>query len=220
MAQNIENSLYKFGSGSASVTNQRHSKVFLTAVGLELWLQKQHMLGTLKLKLRVDNINDCMSFIIIALPSQQNITFVMFTVISELITYTGIYQAFISSELYVQSSAILSVLYGQLLCKSVLNVDSYTFFEYANMHIIFDSAHGTGTAAVRLCTERYPQHRLLNPQMFCAIHHHIRETGTVHPCMSMVDWQTLEDGEVHEQLCGRTHSETCKGELLYQRSLN
>jgi hypothetical protein len=74
------------------------------------------------------------------------------------------HQAFISSELYIHSSAAISM--SQLLWSSVLKMDNYTFQEYANMHLILGEAHGNGVAAVWLYAERYPQHRLLNPHTF------------------------------------------------------
>jgi hypothetical protein len=60
------------------------------------------------------------------------------------------HQALISSKVYVQPGAVLSVSY--LLFKSVLKMVNYTLWEYADMHLILGEACGNGAAAVRWYT--------------------------------------------------------------------
>jgi hypothetical protein len=69
------------------------------------------------------------------------------------------YQASISSELYIQSHAVLLV--SQLLCKSVFKTDNYILQEYANSHLIFSEAHGNGAAAVTYPECRHFSHQRL-----------------------------------------------------------
>jgi hypothetical protein len=111
-------------------------------------------------------------------------TVVMFTVtVSWPCILTSMwYQAFISSELYIQSHAVLSV--SQLLCKTVLKMANYMFWEY----LILNKAHDNGAAAVS-----YPQWRLPKPWMFHTTDYSIKETGTVRT-------STVYDGKVQEQL--------------------
>jgi hypothetical protein len=73
------------------------------------------------------------------------------------------HHTFISSELYVQSSAALPVSY--FLCNSVLEMDNYTFLEYADMHVILCEARDS--AAVEGCVRR-ALHKV-NPRAFHAI---------------------------------------------------
>jgi hypothetical protein len=133
------------------------------------------MLGTLLKEIGAySGWYELLSFITTTFPVQrQN----MLTVIVSWVHTLAWQSAFISSELYVLSHAVLSVF--QLLCKSVLKMNKYTFCEYADMHLILNKTCGNGATAVRVHTDRYTQCRLLNPPTF-----HIMETGNV--CSSMV----------------------------------
>jgi hypothetical protein len=123
--------------------------------------------------------------------------------------YTNVwYQALISSELSVQASAALSV--AQLLCKSVLKLDNYTFRDvpictelsaklvvlapqllvYARRVIsnVDLRRHALFTlliiaAAFSLCAETYLQRRSQKTRTFHATYHRIMITDTGRPCM-------------------------------------
>jgi hypothetical protein len=91
----------------------------------------------------------------------------------ELTTYMSMqHQALISSELYVQLSAVPSV--SWLLCKSVPKM-GYKFRKYADMHLIVSEACDKCAAAVALYAQRYSRRRHPDPRNFHAIDRRIKE---------------------------------------------
>jgi hypothetical protein len=100
-------------------------------------------------------------------------------------------------------STVLSVLY--LFCKSVLKMDNYTFQEYTDMHLILSEA------AVRMNKEGN-LNRHFWTHMFHVINYDKRETDTI--CCSTVAHKRQK--KCTNNLCGRAHNETCRGESPHQ----
>jgi hypothetical protein len=82
-------------------------------------------------------------------------------------------------ELYIQSMAIVSDL--QLHCKSVIQVDNYTFENTQIKHLTLSEACGNSRTPVSLHIERCPQCRSPNPCTSYSIGYHITQMDTVCP---------------------------------------
>jgi hypothetical protein len=103
---------------------------------------------------------------------------------SKLTTHTSMWrQAFIFSELYVQTSVVLSL---SSRCKSVLKTVNYTFRKYIDMRLILGEACNNGAAAVRLYAQIFPTYTC-----FVSL---IIASGR--PVLLALLWQTAENGEV------------------------
>jgi hypothetical protein len=56
---------------------------------------------------------------------------------------------------------------------------TYTFQEYADMHLIYREVHGNSLAAQRVCQGRFPNRRVPHKSVFVAVDRRFLETGQV-----------------------------------------
>jgi len=60
---------------------------------------------------------------------------------------------------------------------------SFSYEEYADMHLVYGFCNGNTTAAVEEYRLRYPRQRIPDRRVFTRVHQHLREKGSF-PCVN------------------------------------